>query len=104
MFMNEMFHKSQASTETAFERMQRGIVAMADRVLAFETQLPIAKTDPNATAADTHVDDDPFTEDSLCPLGCQRPGHVRVEGRTCLTNLTRTQSGKQTSPISGLRC
>jgi hypothetical protein len=76
MFMNEMFHKSQASTETTFERMQRGIVAMADRVQAFETQLPIAATDPNATAADTHVDDDPFTEDSLCPLGCQRPGHV----------------------------
>jgi hypothetical protein len=34
-----------------------------------ETRLPIAATepnvvaDPNATAADTHVDSDPFTED-----------------------------------------
>jgi hypothetical protein len=61
--MNEMFHKSQASTETTHERMQRGIVAMADRVQALETRLPIAVTDPNATAADTHVDGDPFTED-----------------------------------------
>jgi hypothetical protein len=43
--------------------MQRGIVAMADRVQALETRLPIAATDPNATAADTHVDDDPFAED-----------------------------------------
>jgi hypothetical protein len=30
--MNEMFHKSQASTETTLERMQHGIAAMADRV------------------------------------------------------------------------
>jgi hypothetical protein len=43
--------------------MQRGILAMADRVQALETRLPIAATDPNATAADTHVDDDPFAED-----------------------------------------
>jgi hypothetical protein len=28
-----------------------------------ETRLPIAATDPNSTAADTHVDGDPFTED-----------------------------------------
>jgi transcription initiation factor TFIID subunit TAF12 len=33
-FMNEMFHKSQASTEITLERMQRGIMAMADRVQA----------------------------------------------------------------------
>jgi hypothetical protein len=62
--MNEMFHKSQASTETSLEWMQRGIVALADRVQALETRLPIAVTDPNATAADTPVDGDPFTEDS----------------------------------------
>jgi hypothetical protein len=31
-FMNEMFHKSKASTDTTLERVQRGIVAMADRV------------------------------------------------------------------------
>jgi hypothetical protein len=61
--MNEMFHKSQASTETTLERMQHGIAAMADRVQTLETQLPIAVTDPNATAADTHVDGDPFAED-----------------------------------------
>jgi hypothetical protein len=61
--MNEMFHKSQASTETTLERMQHGIAAMADRVQALETQLPIAATDPNAAAADTPVDDDPFDED-----------------------------------------
>jgi hypothetical protein len=61
--MNEMFHKSQASTETTLERMQRGIVAMADRVQALETRLPIAATDPNAVAADTHVDGDLFAED-----------------------------------------
>jgi hypothetical protein len=61
--MNEMFHKSQASTETTLERMQRGIAVMADRVQALETRLPIAATDPNAAAADTHVDGDPFTED-----------------------------------------
>jgi hypothetical protein len=62
--MNEMFHKSQASTETTLERMQRGIAAMADRVQALETRLPIVATDPNAAAADTHVDGDPFAEDS----------------------------------------
>jgi hypothetical protein len=62
-FMNEMLHKSQASTETTLELMQRGIAAMADQVQALETRLPIAATDPNATAADTHVDSDPFTED-----------------------------------------
>jgi hypothetical protein len=61
--MNEMLHKSQASTETILERMQCGIAAMADRVQALETRLPIAATDPNVAAADTHVDGDPFTED-----------------------------------------
>jgi hypothetical protein len=61
--LNEMFHKSQASTETTLEWMQRGIVAMADRVQALETRLPIAATDPNAAATDTHVDGDPFAED-----------------------------------------
>jgi hypothetical protein len=30
--MKEMFHKSQASTETTLEQMQHGIVAMADQV------------------------------------------------------------------------
>jgi ElaB/YqjD/DUF883 family membrane-anchored ribosome-binding protein len=64
MSMNEMFHKSQASTETTLEQMQRGIAAMADRVQTLETRLPITATDPNAVAADTHVDGDPFTEDS----------------------------------------
>jgi hypothetical protein len=54
--MNEMLHKSQASTETTLEQMQCGSAAM-------ETRLPIAATDPNATAADTHADADPFTED-----------------------------------------
>jgi hypothetical protein len=29
--MNKMFHKSQASTETTLDWMQRGIAAMADR-------------------------------------------------------------------------
>jgi hypothetical protein len=43
--MNEMFHKSQAFIETTLERMQCGIVAMADRVQALETRLPIAVTD-----------------------------------------------------------
>jgi ElaB/YqjD/DUF883 family membrane-anchored ribosome-binding protein len=61
--MNERFHKSQASTETTLEQMQHGIAAMADRVQALETRLPIAATDPNATAAYTHVDSDPFAED-----------------------------------------
>jgi hypothetical protein len=62
MSMNEMFHKSKPSTETTLERMQRGIAAMADWVQALETGLPIAVTDRNATAADTHVDGDPFAE------------------------------------------
>jgi hypothetical protein len=80
--MNEMLHKSQASSETTLKRMQHGIAAMTDRVQAFETRLPIAATDPNATAADTHVDGDPFTEDPrvdndehsklLNPPPCQR--------------------------------
>jgi Tfp pilus assembly protein PilE len=61
--MNEIFHKSQASTETTLEQMKCGIVAMADSVQALETQLPIAATDPNAAAADTHVDGDTFTKD-----------------------------------------
>jgi hypothetical protein len=43
--------------------MQCGIAAMADRVQALETRLPITVTDPNATAANTHADGDPFTED-----------------------------------------
>jgi hypothetical protein len=63
MSMNEMLHKSQASTKTTLERMQCGIPAMADRVQTLETRLPIVATDPNAAAADTHVDGDPFTED-----------------------------------------
>jgi hypothetical protein len=80
--MNEMLHKSQASTETTLEQMQRGIVAMPDRVQALETQLPIAATNPNVAAADTHVDGDPFAEDPGFdndehselpgPLPCQR--------------------------------
>jgi hypothetical protein len=74
MLMNEMLHKSQASTETTLERMQHGIVAMADRVQALETRLPIAATDPNATAADTHVDGDPFTED----LGVDNDEHSEL--------------------------
>jgi hypothetical protein len=61
--MNEMLHKSQASTETTLEWMQCGIAAMADRVQALETQLLITATDPNAIAADTLTDGDPFTED-----------------------------------------
>jgi hypothetical protein len=61
--LSEMFHKSQASTETTLEWMQYGIAAMANRVQALETRLPIAATDPNAAAANTHVDGDPFTED-----------------------------------------
>jgi hypothetical protein len=28
-----------------------------------ETRLPIAATDPNAAATDTHIDGDPFAED-----------------------------------------
>jgi hypothetical protein len=62
-FMNEMFHKSHASTETTLEWMQRGIAAMADRVRALETRLPIAATDPNVVATDTHIDGDPFAKD-----------------------------------------
>jgi hypothetical protein len=72
--MNEMLHKSQASTETTLERMQRGIAAMADRVQALEIRLPIAATDPNAIAADTHVDDDPFAED----LGADNDEHSEL--------------------------
>jgi hypothetical protein len=72
--MNEMLHKSQASTETALERMQHAIAAMADRVQALETRLPIAATDPNATTADTHVDGDPFAED----LGVDNDEHSEL--------------------------
>jgi hypothetical protein len=61
--MNEMFHKSQASTKITLEWMQHCIAAMADRVQALETRLPIVATDPNATSTDTHVDGDPFVED-----------------------------------------
>jgi hypothetical protein len=61
--MNEMLHKSQASTETTLERMQHAIAAMADRVQALETLLPIAATDPNATTTDTHANGDLFAED-----------------------------------------
>jgi hypothetical protein len=45
-----------------------------------ETRLPIAATDPNvvadpnATAADTHVDSDPFTED----LGVDNDEHSEL--------------------------
>jgi hypothetical protein len=49
--MNEMFHKSHTSIETTLERMQRGNAAMADRVQALETQLPIVATNPNAAVA-----------------------------------------------------
>jgi hypothetical protein len=63
MSMNEMFHKSQASTETTLERMQRGITAMDDRVQTLETRQSIVATDPNAAAADTHIDGDLFAED-----------------------------------------
>jgi hypothetical protein len=82
MSMNEMFHKSQASTETTLEWMQCGIAAMADRVQALETRLPIVATNPNAAAANTHVDGDPLTEvpgvdndehsELLDPPPCQR--------------------------------
>jgi hypothetical protein len=61
--MNEMFHKSQASTKITLERIQYGIAAMAGRVHALETRLPIAATDPNVVAVDTHVDGDSFVED-----------------------------------------
>jgi hypothetical protein len=72
--MNEMFHKSQASTETTLEWMQHGIAAMADRVHALETRLPIAATNPNDTAADTRVDGDPFAED----LGVDNDEHSEL--------------------------
>jgi hypothetical protein len=72
--MNKMFHKFQASTETTLERMQCGIVAMADRVKALETRLPIVATNPNVAAADTHVDGDPFTED----LGVDNDEHSKL--------------------------
>jgi hypothetical protein len=54
--------------------MQYGIMAMADRVQALETRLPIAATDINATAADTHVDGDPFTKD----LGVDNDEHSEL--------------------------
>jgi hypothetical protein len=44
--------------------MQRDIAAMADRIQALETRLPIAATNPNVTAADIHVNGDLFAEDS----------------------------------------
>jgi hypothetical protein len=78
--MNEMFHKSQASTDTTLERVQRGIAAMADRVQALETQLPIAATDPNVATdpndvpADTHIDGDPFAKD----LGVDNDEHSEL--------------------------
>jgi hypothetical protein len=74
--MNEMFHKSQASTETTLERMQRGIAAMVDRVQPLETRLSIAATDPNAAAADTHVNGDPFAEDP----GVDNDEHFELPG------------------------
>jgi hypothetical protein len=74
MSMNEMFHKSQESTETTLEWMQHGIAAMADRVQALETRLPIAATIPNAPVADTHVDGDPFAED----LGVDNDEHSEL--------------------------
>jgi hypothetical protein len=61
--MNEILHKSQASTETTFQRMQHAIAAMADLVQVLKTRLPIAATDSNAKEADTHANSDPFTED-----------------------------------------
>jgi hypothetical protein len=72
--MNEMFNKSQASTETTLEQIQRDIAAMVDRVQALETGLPIVATDPNAAAADTHVDGDPFAED----LGVDNDQHSEL--------------------------
>jgi hypothetical protein len=47
---------------------------MADRVQALETRLSIAATDPNATAADTHADGDPFAED----LGVDNDEHSEL--------------------------
>jgi hypothetical protein len=72
--MNEMFHKSQAFTEITLEQMQCCIAAMADRVQAVETWLPIAATDQNAIAADTHVDGHPFTKD----LGVDNDEHSEL--------------------------
>jgi hypothetical protein len=63
--MNEMFHKPHASTESTLEQMQHGIAAMADRVQALKTRLPIVVTGPNYAAADTHIDSDSFTEDPV---------------------------------------
>jgi hypothetical protein len=39
-----------------------------------ETRLPIAATDPNAIAADTHADGDPFAED----LGVDSDEHFEL--------------------------
>jgi hypothetical protein len=47
---------------------------MANRVQALETRLSIAATDPNAAAADTHVDGDPFAED----LGVDNDEHSEL--------------------------
>jgi hypothetical protein len=107
--MNEMLHKSQASTETTLERMQRGIVVMADRVQTLETRLPIAATNPNATAADTHVDGDPFAEDTWVdndehselpdPPPCQRRPFNRqgMGGNQHLQNFSILQYGSHRS-------
>jgi hypothetical protein len=54
--------------------MQRGIAAMADRVQALETRLPIVITNPNAAATDTHIDGDPFAED----LGVDNDEHPEL--------------------------
>jgi hypothetical protein len=51
-------------------------VAIADRVQALETRLPIVATDPNAAAADTHVDSDLFTEDP----GVDNDEHFELPG------------------------
>jgi hypothetical protein len=51
--MNEMFHKSRASTETTLEWMQHGIAAMADRVQALETRLPVAWRTDGWTSSST---------------------------------------------------
>jgi hypothetical protein len=47
---------------------------MQIRDMGYHTQLPIAPTDPNATAADTHVDGDPFAED----LGVDNDEHSEL--------------------------
>jgi hypothetical protein len=78
--MNEMFHKSQAFTKTTLEWVQRGIAAMADQVQALETRMLIVATDPNvvadpnAVAANTQVDGDPFTKD----LGVDNDEHSEL--------------------------